>query len=138
MIVSGDNPTIKDHQFILKPVSGRAGLEMDKTGKIDRPKMKARLLFNELGFVLDETQYRDILMLVDLFHFFIRHQEYRKYKPAKSPKEDPKAWLQFAGKAVLDRIHDKTSTGPGLTSRSGGTIGSSTSLCSRRKSRRRN
>jgi vacuolar protein sorting-associated protein 13A/C len=107
LIVKSDSPTIQEHQYILKPVSGRAGLEMDKTGKTDRPKMKARLLFNELGFVLDETQYRDMLMLVDLFHYFIRHQEYRKLQPSKRPKEDPKAWLQFAGKAVLDRIHDK-------------------------------
>ena len=107
MIIKGDSPEVDKHQFILKPVSGRAGLEMDKTGKTDRAKMKARLLFNELGFVLDDTQYRDLLMLVDLFHYFIRHQEYRKLQPAKRPKEDPKAWLHFAGKAVLDRIHDR-------------------------------
>lgn len=107
IIKSGDTEAIKDHQFILKPVSGRAGLEMDKTGKFDRPKMKARLLFNELGFLIDDTQYRDALMLVDLFHYFIRHQEYKKLQPKTTPKEDPRAWLQFAGKAVLDRIHDK-------------------------------
>ncbi|OQO13215.1 hypothetical protein B0A48_01443 [Cryoendolithus antarcticus] len=107
MIVKSDDPGISEHQYILKPVSGRAGVEMDKSGKTDRPKTKARLLFNELGFVLDDQQYRDVLMLVDLFHYFIRHQEYRKLQPAKRPKEDPKAWLQFAGKAVLDRIHDR-------------------------------
>lgn len=107
LIIQGDSPKVNEHQYILKPVSGRAGLEMDKTGKTDRPKMKARLLFNELGFVLDDTQYRDLLMLVDLFHYFTRHQEYRKLQPSKSPKEDPRAWLHFAGKAVLDRIHDK-------------------------------
>ncbi|KAF2858296.1 hypothetical protein K470DRAFT_221567 [Piedraia hortae CBS 480.64] len=107
LIVQGDNPAVKDHQYILKPVSGRAGLEMSKTGKYDRPKMKARLLFNELGFVLDDEQYRDALMLVDLFHYFIRHQEYRKWQPKKTPKEDARAWLQFAAKVVLERIHDK-------------------------------
>jgi vacuolar protein sorting-associated protein 13A/C len=107
LIVASDSEAVKEHQFILKPVSGRAGLEMDKTGKHDRPKMKARLLFNELGFVLDDHQYRDALMLVDLFHYFIRHQEYKKLQPSKSPKEDPRAWLLFAGKAVVDRIHDK-------------------------------
>jgi vacuolar protein sorting-associated protein 13A/C len=107
LIVKSDDPAISEHQYILKPVSGRAGVEMDKSGKIDKPKTKARLLFNELGFVLDDEQYRDALMLVDLFHYFIRHQEYRKLQPAKRPKEDPKAWLHFAGKAVLDRIHDR-------------------------------
>jgi vacuolar protein sorting-associated protein 13A/C len=107
MIARGDNPELGDHQFILKPISGRAGLEMDKTGKPDRPKMKARLLFDELGFIIDEDQYRDALMLVDLFHYFIRHQEYKKLQPKSSPKEDPAGWLRFAGKAVLDKIHER-------------------------------
>ncbi|KAL1604284.1 Vacuolar protein sorting-associated protein 13 [Nothophoma quercina] len=107
MISRGDNPELGDHQFILKPISGRAGLEMDKTGKSDRPKMKARLLFDELGFIIDEDQYRDALMLVDLFHYFIRHQEYKKFQPKSSPKEDPAGWLRFAGQAVLDKIHDR-------------------------------
>lgn len=107
MIAKKDDKDLGSHQYILKPVTGRAGLEMDKTGKTDRPKVKARLLFNELGFVIDDDQYRDALMLVDLFHYFIRHQEYRKLQPKKSPKEDPKAWLHFAGKAVLDKIHDR-------------------------------
>lgn len=107
MIAKKDDKELDNHQYILKPVTGRAGLEMDKTGRTDRPKTKARLLFNELGFVIDDDQYRDALMLVDLFHYFIRHQEYRKLQPKKTPKEDPKAWLQFAGKAVLDKIHDR-------------------------------
>ncbi|GAM87826.1 hypothetical protein ANO11243_058540 [Dothideomycetidae sp. 11243] len=97
----------KDHQYILKPVSGRAGLAMDKTGRTDVPKTKAQLLFDELGFILDDDQYRDALRVVDLFHYFTRHQEYRTLQPKASPKEDPRAWLQFAGKAVLDKIHDR-------------------------------
>lgn len=107
LIVKGDDPEVANHQFILKPVTGRAGLELDKTGSPDRPKVKARLLFDELGFVLDEDQYRDALMLVDLFHYFIRHQEYKKFQPKSRPKEDPRAWLKFAGQSVLDRIHDR-------------------------------
>ncbi|KAL1801615.1 hypothetical protein ACET3X_001957 [Alternaria dauci] len=107
MIARGENPDLGDHQFILKPISGRAGLEMDKTGKTDVAKMKARLLFDELGFIIDEDQYRDALMLVDLFHYFIRHQEYKKLQPKSSPKEDPAGWLRFAGKAVLDKIHER-------------------------------
>lgn len=97
----------ENHQFMLKPVSGRAGIEMDKTGKLDRPHIKARLIFDELGFVLDEDQYRDALMLVDLFHYFIRHQEYMKLQPKSTPKEDPRAWLKFAGESVLNKIHER-------------------------------
>lgn len=94
-------------QYMLKPVSGRAGIELDKTGKVEKPKIRARLLFDELGFTLDEEQYRDALLLVDLFHYFIRHQQYKKDQPKNSPKEDPKAWLRFAGTAVLNNIHDR-------------------------------
>ncbi|CAG7920566.1 unnamed protein product [Penicillium olsonii] len=95
------------NQFMLRPVSGRAGLEMNKSGKYDTPAIKARLLFDELGFVLDDKQYRDALMLVDLFHYFIRHQEYKKIQPKASPKEDPRAWMRFAGEAVLSKIHER-------------------------------
>ena len=94
-------------QYLLKPVSGRAGLEIDKTGSTDRPRMKARLMFQEFGFVLDNEQYRDALMLVDLMHYFIRHQEYKKDQPDKTPKEDPRAWVKFAGTSVLKKIHDR-------------------------------
>ena len=94
-------------QYMLKPVSGRAGIELDKSGKVEKSKVKARLLFDELGFILDEEQYRDALMLVDLFHYFIRHQEYKKDQPEKNPKEDPRAWLRFAGNAVLGKVHDR-------------------------------
>ena len=107
LIVSGDNASLQEHQFILKPVSGRAGLEIDNLGRIDRPKLKARLLFEELGFVVDEDQYRDALMLVDLFHYFKRHQEYKRYEPKSKPKEDPKAWFRFAGTAILNNIHER-------------------------------
>ena len=97
----------ENHQYMLRPVSGRAAIEMDKTGKVEKPKIKARLLFNELGFVIDDEQYRDALMMVDLFHYFIRHQEFKKLQPKSTPKEDPKAWLSFAFQSVYTKIHER-------------------------------
>ena len=99
--------TGEKQQYMLKPVSGRAAVELDKSGKIEKPKIKARLIFNELGFVLDDEQYRDALMMVDLFHYFIRHQEYKKLQPKATPKEDPKAWLGFAFRAVHTKIQER-------------------------------
>lgn len=101
-VEEGDN-----HQYMLKPVSGRAGIEMDKSGKTETPKLKARLLFNELGFILDEDQYRDALMMVDLFHYFLHHQEYKKHRPKDTKEENPRLWIKFAGQAILDKIHDR-------------------------------
>ncbi|KAH8145466.1 uncharacterized protein LAJ45_10436 [Morchella importuna] len=107
LIASGDHIP-DDHQFVLKPVSGEGRIEMSKTGKPDRPKLKAQLIFDEIGFILDEDQYRDVLMMVDLFHFYIRHQQYKKYQPkGVTPKENPRAWLKFATDAVLAQIHEK-------------------------------
>ncbi len=108
MIGKGDNPATANHQFILKPVSGLARIELDKTGDIHVPKIKANLLFDEIGLVLDDDQYRDGLMMVDLFHYFVRHQEYKKLQPkGVTPKEDPRAWFKFAGDAVLSKIHER-------------------------------
>ncbi|KAK0611747.1 hypothetical protein B0T14DRAFT_438947 [Immersiella caudata] len=108
MIVRGEQELSGSHQFILKPVSGLARIELDKTGSAQVPKFKANLLFDEIGLVLDDHQYRDALMMVDLFHYFIRHQEYKKYQPkGVRPKEDPRAWLQFAGNAILSKIHER-------------------------------
>lgn len=98
----------QQHQFVLKPVSGQAKIELDKTGDVHVPKFKANLLFEEIGLVLDDDQYRDGLMMVDLFHYFIRHQEYKRLQPkGATPKEDPRAWLLFAGNAVLGKIHER-------------------------------
>lgn len=107
LIATGEN-TLPGHQFVLKPVSGIGRIEMSKEASHDTPKMKANLLFDEIGFVLDEDQYRDALMMVDLFHFYIRHQQHKKYQPkGVTPKQDPRAWFRFAGNAVLSQIHEK-------------------------------
>ncbi|KAK3196447.1 Vacuolar protein sorting-associated protein 13 [Lecanicillium sp. MT-2017a] len=107
-MVGKTQATYGNHQYMLKPVNGQAKIELDKTGDVMVPKFKANLLFEEIGLVLDDDQYRDALMMVDLFHYFIRHQEYKALQPkGVTPKEDPRAWLQFAGKAVLGKIHER-------------------------------
>lgn len=107
-LVGKAQATYASHQFILKPVNGQAKIELDKTGDVTVPKLKANLLFEEIGLVLDDDQYRDALMMVDLFHYFIRHQEYKALQPkGVTPKEDPRAWFKFAGDAVLGKIHER-------------------------------
>lgn len=107
-LISRTNASSSSHQFILKPVSGQAKIELSKSGDIRVPRFKANLLFEEIGLVLDDDQYRDALMMVDLFHYFIRHQEYKALKPkGVRPTQDPLAWFQFAGNAVLGEIHER-------------------------------
>jgi len=106
--IKDPNADLTVHQFILKPVSGHAKFEINNSGTLDKPKISAGLVFDEIGLVLDDHQYRDALMLVDTFRIFDRHREYKKLQPkGVRPTEDPKAWLKFAGEAVLSKIHER-------------------------------
>ncbi|CAG8518582.1 8655_t:CDS:10 [Ambispora gerdemannii] len=102
-----NDPT--EHQYILKPVSGTGRVTMNKQVDLNTPKNSATLLFDELGFVLDDEQYRDALLMIGLFHFYLRQQQYRKFRPPKeiTPKEDPRAWFQFAINAICSEIHER-------------------------------
>lgn len=75
----------------------------------DQAKMDAQLLFDELGFALDDEQYRDIISVMDLFHFYTRQYQYRKFRPSIEQLEEnkPRALLLFAGRAILNEVHEK-------------------------------
>lgn len=42
----------------------------DKTPQID-----VRLRFEEIGVALDDNQYRDVISLVDMYHFYLRQRQ---------------------------------------------------------------
>lgn len=100
---------VPSHQYILSPVSGAGRLIMRHKMNSDTPKMDAQLLFDSLGFALDDEQYRDIISVTDLFHFFARYAQYRRFRPAIEEIEQnrPRALLQFAGRAILNEVHEK-------------------------------
>ena len=39
------------------------------------PKFDVQLLFDQIGVLLDDNQYRDAISLVDMYHFYIRHHQ---------------------------------------------------------------
>jgi vacuolar protein sorting-associated protein 13A/C len=41
-------------------------------------KNDVQLLFDEIGFVVDDNQYRDAISMVDMYHFYLRQQEVRQ------------------------------------------------------------
>ncbi|ODV90204.1 hypothetical protein CANCADRAFT_1934 [Tortispora caseinolytica NRRL Y-17796] len=104
-LISSDSNTPEGLDYILKPVSGVARIILDKSNGTNRPKARVRLLFEDISIVLDEYQYRDSLLLADLFHVFIRTQKFRKLRPKVSKSEDPKAWFAYAARAVYNEIH---------------------------------
>ncbi|KAF9431274.1 hypothetical protein BGZ94_003589 [Podila epigama] len=98
-----------EHQYILKPVSGTGKIKLNKRYGGDVPKAGVALNFDELGFVVDDEQYKNVLLMMGLFHAFMRQHEFRKFRPPKeiTPKKDPRAWFRYAGNAILSQIHER-------------------------------
>ncbi|KAI9302632.1 hypothetical protein BJ944DRAFT_290009 [Cunninghamella echinulata] len=108
-LIPCSNNSPKDHQYIVKPVSGVGKVKLHKVYNNKQPKADITLLFDELAFGLDDEQYRDVLLLVDLFHRNLKKQQYLKFHPPPgvTPKSNPKAYFKFAGEAVLSKIHER-------------------------------
>lgn len=107
-IATVDAPVV-EHQYILKPVSGQAKITMNRTIDSATPKFDVEVDFDEIGFVLDNHQYRDVISMVDMYHFFLRNQQYRKIRPTEEELAVNRAgamW-KFAKQAVLGQVHEK-------------------------------
>ncbi|KAI9272903.1 hypothetical protein BDA99DRAFT_569176 [Phascolomyces articulosus] len=104
-----DSTNDPQHQYILKPVSGTGKVKLNKLFGKDVAKTDVTLLFEELGICLDDHQYRDAILLVDLFHANLKKQKYLKFHPEKgaTPKSNPRAYWKFAQEAVLSEIHER-------------------------------
>ncbi|KAI8363865.1 hypothetical protein EDC96DRAFT_608831 [Choanephora cucurbitarum] len=99
----------KEHQYILKPVSGKGKIKLNKNFGNEVPKTDVTLLFDELAFGLDDHQYRDAILMIDLFHANLKKRKYLKFHPekGKTAKTHPREFLEFAGKAILSEVHEK-------------------------------
>ncbi|KAM5536198.1 hypothetical protein V8D89_010097 [Ganoderma adspersum] len=97
------------HQFILKPVSGEGKITMNHKLDKETPRFDVQLSFDEIGVLLDDNQYRDVISLVDMYHFYIRQHQYQKYRPSADELQGnrPKALLQFATTAILDEVRER-------------------------------
>ncbi|EIE88932.1 hypothetical protein RO3G_13643 [Rhizopus delemar RA 99-880] len=99
----------KEHQYILKPVSGSGRVKFNKHFGDKVPKFEASLLFDELSFTVDNEQYRDTILMIDLFHSYLKKQKYRECHPPShmTPKSHPLEYFRFAGQAILSEIHER-------------------------------
>lgn len=94
---------------MLKPVSGTGRAQLHKTFGNQVPKIDASLLFDELSFTIDNEQYRDTILMIDLFHSYLKKEKYKHLHPSpdKTPKKNPLEYFRFAGNAVLSEIHER-------------------------------
>ncbi|PHZ07593.1 uncharacterized protein RHIMIDRAFT_295852 [Rhizopus microsporus ATCC 52813] len=99
----------KEHQYVLKLVSGTGRVKFNKQFGSGVPKFEASLLFDELSFTVDNEQYRDTVLMIDLFHSYLKKQKYKDLRPPSdmTPKTHPLEYFRFAGNAVLSEIHER-------------------------------
>lgn len=98
----------EDFQYLLKPVSGDGKITVHKAGTTElAPHVKAELFFQEFGIELDSQQYRDLLWTASKFHWYIKTQKFRRFRPKVSVSEDPKAWFRYSIQSILNEIHEK-------------------------------
>lgn len=98
-----------EHQYILKPVSGEARLIIHRTMTKMTPKYEGQVFFDEIGVVLDRSQYRDALSVIDVFHFYHRTHQYYKFRPPEEEFEQnpAKARWKFALNAIRSEVHER-------------------------------
>ncbi|KAG9019286.1 hypothetical protein FRB90_004293 [Tulasnella sp. 427] len=102
----GRNP---NHQYILRPVSGEARLIFNRRVTSTIPRFDASVTFDDLSFNLDDAQYRDAISMLDMYHFFTRQAQYRRFRPsAEEMQDNPKlAMLKFSVRAIKNEVHEK-------------------------------
>ncbi|KDQ63547.1 hypothetical protein JAAARDRAFT_29565 [Jaapia argillacea MUCL 33604] len=100
---------VAEHQFILKPVTGEGRIVMNSKIDKDIPQFDVQLLFDEIGVILDDNQYRDAISLAEMFHFYARQHQYRKFRPTEEQlaANKAKARLDFATTAVLEGVRER-------------------------------
>jgi len=98
----------QDHQFILKPVSGEGRVVLRHKATQDAPRFDIELMFPEIGVLLDDHQFRDIISLLETFPLLRRKSRFAKYRRPEELRENrPRALLTFAGSAILDSVRER-------------------------------
>lgn len=106
--VATGGTSIPSYQYMLKPVTGSGRLSLNKQGSTkERPHIELDVLFDELGFELDDAEYADILHTVSSIHLSQKTQKFKSKRPQYTVKENPKGWFKYAASCVIDEIHQK-------------------------------
>ncbi|KAF8274093.1 hypothetical protein EI94DRAFT_1696360 [Lactarius quietus] len=98
----------QDHQFVLKPVSGEGRVVLRHKAMRDAPRFDIELMFPEIGVLLDDHQFRDIISLLETVPLLRRKSRFARYRRPEEFKENrPRALLTFAGSAILDSVRER-------------------------------
>jgi len=86
----------KEKDYIVKPVSGTLQFTLQGDINLNFPKVLADLKFEKVDINLDDTQYKNMLHVLDYMSNFEIQEMHRKEKPKLSfNKKNSLEWLNF-------------------------------------------
>ncbi|XP_042394059.1 uncharacterized protein LOC121984930 isoform X2 [Zingiber officinale] len=97
--------TIKEHNYILEPVTGNAKyskLQLDDSRSTGQALQNAIINLDNVTLSLSKDGYRDIVKMADNFASFNQRLRYAHYRPSVSIKSNPATWWKYAYKVVTD------------------------------------
>lgn len=107
-VLTAFQQTMTDVEYLLKPVTGNGKVTVHKLGTTEKiPHIDSDLYFEEFGVELNSQQYQDLLWTASKFHWFMKTEKFRKFRPKLPPSEAPKAWFKYAAESVLNEIHER-------------------------------
>jgi vacuolar protein sorting-associated protein 13D len=100
-IAMSPNQTTKQiRHYILAPVSAMAHVKRNRSEQplrsSDTPRLVCDLILDEVPLILVDWQYDQIVKCVKGLDNIDRLRSHRRYKPACTVKEDPRAWWFYA------------------------------------------
>ncbi|KAJ9118150.1 hypothetical protein QFC22_004053 [Naganishia vaughanmartiniae] len=97
-----------DHQYVVRPITGDARVILRKRPSADNAKMDVNIAFDEIGIVLEDGQWRDASGVIELFHYYQRTSQYRKYRPSIQEMQENRGKARWKlAKAIMHEIHER-------------------------------
>lgn len=102
--VSSKTSLPSNYEFILKPLSAECHVVMDQSSEIvlDTPKLLIEVLQQELSLVFTQTQFHNVMDLIESFESMTINQRYLRYQPTLPVRRDPAAWWKYAYTAICE------------------------------------
>ncbi|KAK3583966.1 hypothetical protein CHS0354_033760 [Potamilus streckersoni] len=116
MYLSKATGQFKDHEYILSPISAQAKMTRNTSVLPLRSPVKPRITFDlileKMGFMLNDEQYKNIILMLKEFDRYERRKPNLKWRPLVPVKESPRDWWMYAISAKLHVIqeHEKRRT----------------------------
>nr|XP_046243502.1 vacuolar protein sorting-associated protein 13A isoform X2 [Scatophagus argus] len=92
------------HDFIFRPISADAKLQMNPRSDVDfsSPKVDLTVNLSEVAFELNRPQYISILELLGSVDMMSRNLPYRKYRPVVEVHTNAHRWWKYVITSILE------------------------------------